>query len=96
MNIVWSPDAVQDLAELSEHIAEDNFRAAALLVQRIVDLVETLLPTQPAMGRPGRVAGTRELVIARTPYIVPYRVVEARIEIIRVYHSARRWPDRFW
>lgn len=95
MAIVWSPDAVQDLVELRAHIAEDNPRAAIQMVQRIVDVVERLLPTQPAMGRPGRVAGTRELVIARTPYLVPYRVVGTRIEVIRVYHSARRWPDRF-
>lgn len=95
MHIVWSLDAIRDLVELRAHIAKDNPRAAALMVQRIVDLVEQLLPTQPAMGRPGRVAGTRELVIARTPYLVPYRVVGTRIEVIRVYHGARRWPDRF-
>lgn len=95
MDIIWSPDAIEDLVALREYIAEDNPRAAARMVQRIVDIVETLLPTQPSMGRPGRVAGTRELVIAQTPYFVPYRVTGTRIEVIRVYHSARRWPDRF-
>lgn len=94
MEIVWSPDAVADLAELREHIAADNPKASVRMVQRIIDVVETLLPTQPAMGRPGRVAGTRELVIAQTPYLVPYRIVGGRIEIIRVYHGARKWPER--
>jgi toxin ParE1/3/4 len=48
----------------------------------------------PAIGRPGRVAGTRELVVSGTPYIVPYRVRGERVQIITVLHSAQRWPDR--
>jgi toxin ParE1/3/4 len=54
-----------------------------------------LLPVNPHMGRPGRVPGTRELVIRRTRYIVPYRVHGETLQILRVYHSARRWPDSF-
>ena len=49
----------------------------------------------PAIGRPGRVEGTRELVIADTPYIVPYRVEDGVVQIITVLHNAQRWPDRF-
>ncbi|MGD1213178.1 MAG: type II toxin-antitoxin system RelE/ParE family toxin [Candidatus Acidiferrales bacterium] len=48
----------------------------------------------PKNARPKRTTGTRELVIPKTPYIVPYRVRGTKIEIARVYHSARRWPDR--
>jgi toxin ParE1/3/4 len=48
----------------------------------------------PKLGAPGRVPGTRELVIPKTPYIVPYRVRHSTIEIVRVYHASRRWPDR--
>jgi toxin ParE1/3/4 len=47
----------------------------------------------PHRGRPGRWPGTRELVIPRTPYIVPYRVQGDLIEILRVFHGARRWPE---
>jgi toxin ParE1/3/4 len=47
------------------------------------------------MGRPGRVPGTREFVIPRTPHIVPYRLQGESIQILRVYHGARRWPDSF-
>jgi plasmid stabilization system protein ParE len=56
--------------------------------------VEYLLSENPKLGAPGRVPGTRELVIPKTPYIVPYRVRGSRIEIARVYHTSRRWPDR--
>jgi toxin ParE1/3/4 len=53
------------------------------------------LPTRPQSGRPGRVSGTRELVVTRTPYVVPYRVQGRNIEILRVYHGARKWPEHF-
>lgn len=95
MNILWSPEAVQDLTALRSHIAEDNPAAAQPVALRIVEAVEQHLPANPHMGRPGRVPGTRELVIPRTPYIVPYRVRRNVLEILRVYHGARRWPDSF-
>ena len=95
MNIVWSPEAIGDLISLRAYIAEDNPAAAQEIALRIVHVVEELLADNPQMGRPGRVPGTRELVIARTPYIVPYRARGHAVEILRVYHGARRWPDSF-
>ena len=44
------------------------------------------------MGRPGRLRGTRELVISRTPFIAIYRVKGRRIEVIRLLHSSQQWP----
>lgn len=49
----------------------------------------------PASGRPGRVLGTRELVVSRTPYIVPYRVRGDMVELLLVLHAARKWPSQF-
>jgi toxin ParE1/3/4 len=95
MNILWSPEAIQDLTALRSYIAEDNPTAAQRVALRIIEAVEQQLPDNPHMGRPGRVPGTRELVIPRTPYIVPYRVHRNTLEILRVYHGARRWPDSF-
>jgi toxin ParE1/3/4 len=46
----------------------------------------------PQSGRPGRRAGTRELVVGRTPYLVPYRILGETIEILRVLHGSRQWP----
>ena len=59
---------------------------------RIIEAVE-LLTEQPGIGRPGRIEGTRELVINGTPFLVPYRQKDGYIEILRVYHHARCWPD---
>ncbi|MCC7348647.1 MAG: type II toxin-antitoxin system RelE/ParE family toxin [Variibacter sp.] len=93
MNIVWSPEAVGDLVSLRAYIAEHDPAAAQRTAQRIIVLIETVLVENPHMGRPGRVPGTRELVITRTPYVVPYRMRGGAIEVLRVYHGARRWPD---
>jgi toxin ParE1/3/4 len=93
MNIVWSQEAVEDLASLRAYIAEDNPAAARRVVLQIIQNVEQFLPGNPQIGRAGRVPGTRELVIPRTPYIVPYRFQRTTIQILRVYHGARRWPD---
>lgn len=94
MNIVWSPEAIEDLLSLRAYIAEDNPAAARRAVLPVLESIEQLLPDNPQIGRAGRVPGTRELVIPRTPYIVPYRFQRTTIQILRVYHGARRWPDR--
>ncbi len=80
------------IEDISERIAADN--PAAPMVERIRAAVERLAAS-PAIGRPGRVADTRELIISGTPYIVPYRVKGNAVQIITVLHSAQRWPDRF-
>jgi toxin ParE1/3/4 len=93
MKIAWSPEAIEDLISLRAYIAEDNPAAARRTVQHIVESIEQLLPDNPRIGRAGRVPGTRELVVPKSPYIVPYRLQRTTIQILRVYHAARRWPD---
>ncbi len=82
------------LEDIRERISEDNPGAATRMVERIRGAVERLREF-PALGRPGRVAGTRELVVSGTPYIVPYGVTEDQIQILGLMHSVQRWPDRF-
>jgi toxin ParE1/3/4 len=93
LRITWQRQALDDLVELQVFIGKDNPRAAASTARRIRLAVETL-GSMPRIGRPGRVKGTRELVIAGTPYIVPYRLKGGEVQILRVYHAARRWPQR--
>ena len=94
MKIVWTKLAIADLDNAYDYIAATNPSAAQDIIERIEKAVAALRLT-PGMGRPGRVTGTRELVVTRTPFIVPYRIIEERIEILAVIHSARRWPDSF-
>jgi toxin ParE1/3/4 len=95
MITVWSPEAIDDLIALRSYIEQDDPAAAQRVALHIIKNVETLLASSPEMGRPGRVPGTRELVIPRTPFIVPYRVAGHAIQILRVFHGARRWPETF-
>lgn len=94
MIVLWSPEAIEDIASLRAFIAEDDPMAAQRIVLHIGHNVMQLLSDHPQMGRPGRVPGTRELVIPGTPYIVPYRIRDNHIQVLRVYHGARRWPER--
>ena len=93
MDIRWSDEALEDLRSLYAYIARDNPAAAPKVAMAVVEAVEANLPENPQMGRPGRVSGTRELVIPQTPYIVPYRIKAGTIQILRVYYGARCWPD---
>jgi toxin ParE1/3/4 len=93
MDVHWLEDALRDVSDIYRYIAADDARAAARVVQRIQGAVD-LLAALPHRGRPGRWPGTRELVVVRTPYIVPYRVQSDHIEILRVFHSVRRWPEQ--
>ncbi len=95
MTPIWSPEAIDDLIALRAYIAQDDRAAAQRTALRIIENVEMLLSENAEIGRPGRVPGTRELVIARTPFIVPYRVQGDTLQILRVFHAARRWPERF-
>jgi toxin ParE1/3/4 len=95
MTPVWSPEAIDDLAALRAYIEQDDPAAAQRVALHIVHNVETLLAENPKMGRPGRVPATRELVIPRTPFIVPYRLRGGAIQVLRVFHGARRWPEGF-
>jgi toxin ParE1/3/4 len=85
--------ALKDRDEIFDYIESDNPRAAVEVDLRIKGQTETLIGF-PASGRPGRVRGTREFVIDRTPYIVAYRIKGDRVRILRVLHGARRWPGR--
>ncbi len=94
MKIEWVRLALSDLDEAATFIAQDNPEAARRMVRRIYNTAR-LLSDQPDAGRPGRVHGTRELVIADTPFILPYRVVNNTVQILRVLHGARKWPEQF-
>ena len=91
MMIVWSRRALRHLVYIRQHIEKDSEQNAALVARRILEAVD-LLQSHPEIGRPGRVVGTRELVVPRTPYVIPYRVRRGRLELIAVFHGRQKWP----
>ncbi len=94
MRIRWTTPALRDVEAIGDYIARDDPAAASKVVTRIFESV-IVLETHPDIGRPGRVPGTRELVLSGLPYIVPYRVRDGIVELLAVFHGARRWPDNF-
>ena len=94
MRVRWLRTALRNLDEEADHIAADNPAAARLVVRRVMQAV-AMLAEQPGLGRPGRVPGTRELMVPRTRYIVPYRVRGDVVEVLRVFHTSRRLPSRW-
>ena len=93
MKVIWSRRAIQHLVAVRKYIAKDSEQNAALVARRILDSVD-LLQTHPEMGRPGRIPGTRELVVPNTPFIIPYRVRRGRLELIAVFHGHQNWPSK--
>ena len=90
----WREAAFADLEDIFEFVAQDNPIAAAKLASSIHNQAERLR-LNPRLGRPGRLAGVRELVVPRLPYIVAYQVRGRRIEILAVVHTSRLWPTGF-
>ena len=94
MEIRLSQDAEQDLVEIFDYILEDNPSAAGKVLDAIYEEI-LYLSEHPHLGKPGRVPKTRELVLSTAPFIVPYQVSGNTLEVLRVYHTARRWPEGF-
>lgn len=93
MKIRWTKGASDNLENIKAYIDEDNPRAALETVLKVVHSVNQL-SKHPTIGGPGRLEGTRELIVADTPFIVPYRIKNEIIQILRVLHHSQKWPKK--
>ncbi len=89
--VKFSVSSLKDLKSIQEYICENNKKAAKEVVAHIIEKIETVIVPNPSAGRAGRVLSTRELVISKYPYIVPYQVRGDVIYILRVLHTSRKW-----
>jgi toxin ParE1/3/4 len=94
MRVRWLTKATNALIEVHDHIAKDNPMAAKEFFRHAIASAEQLVQ-YPQTGRTGRVHGTRELVLVKYPYIIPYRVKGQEVQILHVFHSSRVWPSSF-
>ena len=94
MTIRWMPLAEQDLDSAYDYVRQENKSAAKQLIARIFS-VAGMLMRHPLAGRDGRVSGTRELAVPRTPYVIAYRLRGNEIQILAVLHGAQQWPTSF-
>jgi addiction module RelE/StbE family toxin len=90
----WTDGAVEDLRSAHDYLEAENPRLAWEGVARVMSAVERL-EQFPHMGRPGRVEGSRELVVTGTPFVVGYRVKGEFVQILAVLHGTREWPKNF-
>lgn len=93
MQVKWLARALANLTDEADYIAKESPANAKAFFMHVVACVEQLRE-HPHLGRAGRVAGTRELVISNYPYIVPYRIKSGSVEILRVFHTSRAWPNQ--
>jgi toxin ParE1/3/4 len=93
MRLEWSAFALADRSEIFDFIEADSPQAAIAVDERIREQIDVLTRFTES-GRPGRVAGTRELIISRTPYIAAYRITGSTVRILRILHGAQRWPEK--
>lgn len=94
MRVRWLRAALRNQDEEASCVAKDDSSAAGLVVQRVLDAVAAL-GEQPALGHPGRVVGTRELMVPKARYIVSYHVRGPTVEVLRVFHTSRRLPQQW-
>jgi addiction module RelE/StbE family toxin len=92
VKIVWTRRSLREIDEAFAFVARDSPAAASAMVAAM-EAGAAVLAEHPEIGRPGRVDGTRELVLSGSPYILPYRVRDGRIEILAVFHTSRASPD---
>ncbi len=94
MNVRWTVPAAEQLEQAYDYIAESNPCVAEEVAQHVIDSTE-MLGRHPAAGRTGRIDGTREFSVSKTPFVVAYAVIDETVWVLAVYHGARKWPERF-
>ena len=90
----WTRRALRHVDEIGAYYTQEADEEVARRVLGHIQDAVNRLDDYPALGRVGRIVGTRELVVPHTPYIVAYRVRRSTVEILAVLHAARRWPTR--
>lgn len=91
MRVRWTTDAADDLERIADYITDDRpetARRIALDIARAVGGLDIF----PNRGRPGRVEGTRELVLAPLPFIAVYEIHDEDVQVLRILHGAQEWP----
>ena len=90
--IRWTRRAIRRLDQIGANIAIESPKGAARVIQRIASAIAPLA-SHPALGRVGRIEGTRELVLADVHYIIAYRVTSETVDVLTVLHASQQWPD---
>jgi toxin ParE1/3/4 len=89
MQIVWLPKALENLKEIKEYIDKESPKSAKMVAERIKKTV-SLLQENPHLGKPSLVDGFREIQVSKLPFVIPYKVIDDKIIIVRVFHTKQK------
>lgn len=92
MQVKWLKWALRNLEQARNYVFQDNPTAAQELIIKIQNAANQL-QKYPFMGKNGRVECTKELIISNSPYILIYRVKEESVEVLRILHTSKRYPE---
>lgn len=93
MHVRFSNSAEADLDQIHDYIAARNKQAAIRVVVAITSLCDQL-GNFPFLGREGRVEGTREISVPRTPYFIVYVISdEYHLDIEAIIHERLQYPE---
>lgn len=90
MIVVWTPEAEQDRADIWDYIAADN-PGAAVRMDELFSEAAARLAAYPKMGKAGKIAGTRELIVHES-YRLVYEIDGDTVWVLALVHTARLWP----
>jgi toxin ParE1/3/4 len=94
MKVKWLNTALLNLDSAATYLYERNPNSAEVFIREVKRLTEHLTE-QPSLGRKGRVSGTRELILTNFPYIIPYRIKDDHVEILRVFSTKMKLPKKW-
>ena len=92
MKVVWLPKALQNLKDIKEYIDKESPKSAKMVAQKIKKTVN-LIQEHPHIGKPSLVNGFREKQVKNLPFVIPYKVVDNTIIIVRVFHNKQKPID---
>jgi toxin ParE1/3/4 len=95
MAVFWTEEAIAGLARIRDYYLDRGAPKMAQYMGLLVLEMGNALDSLPHCGRPGRVTGTRELLVPGTPFLLAYRADGPRPVILAVKHEAQAWPARF-
>ena len=91
MKLKWSRRALADQQQIIDFHAEIDAGLALDMIDRVEAAVNKLLDF-PEMGRPGRVSGTREWPVKKSPFLAVYITGSNEVRVLRILHGAMVWP----
>ena len=89
MEVVWLPTALKNLQEIKKYIESESPRSAKMVATQIKKTI-SFIQENPHIGKPTLVGGFREIQVSKLPFVIPYKVIDNTIIIVRVFHTKQK------